>query len=156
VARESRRVPEDRPLEEGLSVRAPSRQTEIRARFKIIDLDRDPDAVTERLGVRPDEVWRAGDPVAVPGKGKKYANAGWMIQSRLGPTETAPRHVADLLERMGPGWAALKGLDCRHHVELSLTVVMHGGDEPELGFDAETVERLAQVRAHIDVDLYNQ
>lgn len=129
-------------------------QTEVIARFSITDLDCDPEKMTERLRVQPTKIWRVGDERSKPGSGLIFENSGWRIESDLPRTKPVRDHVANLLQRMAPGWSALKQISAGYYIELALAITMRGGDRPELHFDAADIGKLAEVNAHIDVDLY--
>jgi len=128
--------------------------TEVIARFSITDLDCDPDIMTERLHIQPTKIWRVGDERAKPGSGLTFENSGWRIESDLPRTRPVMDHVENLLKRMAPGWSILTNVSAGYYIELALAITMPEGERPELHFDAAILSKLAEVNAHIDVDLY--
>lgn len=128
--------------------------TEVLARFSITELDCDPDVMTEMLHVQPTKIWRIGDERAKPGSGLIFENSGWRIESDLAQARPVGDHVENLLNRLAPGWDALKTISSAYYIELALAITIREGDRPELHFDAATVRKLAEINAHVDVDLY--
>lgn len=103
-----------------------------------------------------DKFWRAGERIGKTGKGPTYQSNGWMIVSSLGADHSVGDHVLALLDRMKPAWGFLREIANDCYIELAITVVMYSGAEPELGFDAGLLKRLAEINANIDVDLMNR
>jgi len=129
-------------------------KTEVLARFAITDLDCDPDLITKQLKVMPTKVWRVGDDRAKAGSGLTFDNCGWRIESELDRFRPVTDHVNHLISRMQPGWDFLRSVSDKYCIELALAITMHAGDQPELHFDPAILGKLAEVKAHIDIDLY--
>lgn len=132
-------------------------RNETSAAYTLTGLDFDPDEITESTGIAPTETWRTGD--IIPGTVKApYRHNGWEVNSSRDPA--SPRdvgledHIADVLGRLRPGWAALARLGTRFDAEISCVVYMREAQGPMAHLDPWLVRRIGELNAAIDLDLY--
>ncbi|HXT02105.1 MAG TPA: DUF4279 domain-containing protein [Elusimicrobiota bacterium] len=138
-------------------------KTETRVRFNIVDFDFDPASITETLGVQPTKTWKIGEPRYAPEISAQRAgsplaywkNNGWVLKSSLAEDRTVDDHVEALIKILAPCWGQLKELAPKCYFELAVTMRMFNVDRPPLWFDASLIKKLAELNAHVDVDLYN-
>lgn len=76
----------------------------MRARYSLGGPDLDPDEVTTRTGINPDEIWRAGD----VGKTGRPLMPMWAVEVAGDRSEwDISAKLNTLLDRLEPGWEAL-------------------------------------------------
>jgi hypothetical protein len=118
-------------------------------RLTFIDLD--PDEITRRLGIEPTLTRRAGEERA---GGKVWRHDFWELTSAVGESEiVADTHFRALLERLGPHFDTIRGLDS----EPTISWVVHvGPDEatPDGILSAFVLARIAELGASLNVDMY--
>jgi hypothetical protein len=109
--------------------------------------------IAERLGVRGDRQWDAGDPVR-PGSKTQQKFAGWKVDSRVERSLGASAHLTDLIERVAELKGAIKEIATSGDID-SARVWLHL-DSPEHGFSLEpdTLLRLAELGS-LEVDIYS-
>ena len=101
------------------------------------------------IGVQPTRTARRGDQRRVS---RRYEtrNLG-QLRSAL-PRDAAPHeHIKNVLEQLGPGWARFVEGTRAYHITMH---VVSKGSTPGLALDGAEVERLATIRAALDVDMY--
>lgn len=127
--------------------------------------DLDPDALTRALGIEPHTVARRGD---VLRSGRVRPCTIWWWQTPDRPEVDSEVLVCEVLDRFEPGAQAIREAadQTKLDVVLGLIIYMIGdikvdGDEPwadvptpALGLSRETIERIAQLGCHLDVDQY--
>ena len=80
------------------------------ASLRIFDKSLDPEAISKRLGLSPDESHRAGDP-HLGQSGRRYADFSvgmWLIKSLLHQSAAPDDHITGLLARLQNREEALK------------------------------------------------
>lgn len=113
----------------------------------------DPAVFTGIVSILPTKTARRGEQVQISPRitPRYYAFNIWELRSAL-PRDAAPHeHVKNVLLQLSSNW--------RRFVEASrpYIVIMHvvsKGVNPGLVLDRHTIERLTQVRASLDVDMY--
>lgn len=125
----------------------------------------DPAELTRLLGITPSRTWRRGEALR-SGRTRTHTVWWWETPERAGPdSEALVREVLDTFE---PVVDALVNASADWGLELVLGLVIHmnGTIEidngspwadvptPGLALSLETVERLARLRCHLDVDQY--
>lgn len=136
-------------------------KSEISVYFAFFGFDTDPDEITRIVGISPSRIRRVGDAVSYPPPpGKDAAQmprvkvSGWRIDSGLDPAADLPTQVRALLRRLQPAWASLTELGQRYEAAVECVVKSYGGDRPEIGFDKDLIQQVAQLNATLGVDLY--
>lgn len=112
----------------------------------------DPEQVTALTGIEPSETWRVGDLIDKHATVRHKQN-GWSVESALPPTAELEDHVKDVLDQLQAGWASLKGVSARFDSEISCVLYIKSVNPP-VHFDKDTVARIAELGAEIDIDIY--
>lgn len=123
---------------------------EIIARLKIISADRTPEMITEAIGVECDRSWHVGD--ARKDTTIIEKNNGWILHSGLSKNASLQEHIEAIWRMLRPAAARIRQLSTMDTVELSC--VVYSSSIPALSFDNQTIERLAELGAGLDIDLY--
>jgi hypothetical protein len=119
-------------------------------RLKIVSIHRTPETVTEVLGLQCDRFWHCGDTRADTIIIEK--NNGWVLHSGLPKTAPLEEHIEAILRILTPFKEKIKSLSCTDTVELSC--VLYASHPPALSFGHSTINRLAELGASLDIDLY--
>ena len=59
-----------------------------------------------------------------------------------------------ILERLESGWRSIVELCLRYDAAITCVVKSYGGDRPLISFDKDTIKKIAELNADLDVDLY--
>ena len=109
-----------------------------------------PETVTEVTGLQPTKKWVAGE--AIGRSTRRYQQNGWSIATKR--ECTVDDAVNALLAILTPGWSRIVEATRDQYVELS--IVVHANSFiPEIHINADQLRLLAEVNAHIDIDLYD-
>lgn len=109
-----------------------------------------PSDMEDLIGLKADKSWKTGD---FRGKSKIQEKMnGLLIGSRLGKSEDLENHILDLLSRITGHEAAIKKLSSANKVELSCAI--YAGQVPALYFEKEVINKIAEIGASFDIDLY--
>lgn len=127
--------------------------TEVWAAFVLTGFDLDPDQVTALTGITPSKTWRLGE-IINPRAIMRYQHYGWRVKSDLSLSADLEEHVRTVLEQLKPAWPVLVELGRRYDVEIACVVRSFGGDRPSMHFDKDSVKRIAELNAALDIDLY--
>ena len=108
--------------------------------------------IAQRLGVRSDRHWNAGDPVR-PGSKTQQKFAGWEINSRVDRSLAARAHLDDLLERVADLTGPINEMVTSGDID-SARIWLHL-DSPSTGFSLEpaTMRQIAGFGS-LEVDIY--
>jgi hypothetical protein len=109
----------------------------------------DPEDVSRRTGLVADSEAPVGS--FTPG-GKVRTVAFWKVESGLPSSDPFADHVAALLARLRPAWPAFVELGREH--EASVLVVVETNINPLMGFEAQDLTALAELRVAIEFDMY--
>lgn len=133
-------------------------KSEVSVSLTLTGIDLEPEKITEEIGIKPSEIWRKGelvDPRAII----RYKENGWRL---LSPLENSNR-IADpndleiltrsLLEKLQPVWDNVVKTCSQYYTELNCVIYV-SDQVPAIHFDADILEKLQQLNAAIDVDLY--
>lgn len=124
----------------------------------------DPADVSQALGIDCTKSCRKGDPVRLtsrtnlswelPFPTKRYVANEWILYADLPDDVPAEEHVKALLSRVGTAGDRLLDI-CRECSEVAICIVMevHGEDQPQLTFEPDVVQLLAQMNAAVDLNL---
>lgn len=102
------------------------------------------------IGIAPTKTWRVGD--AIEQSTRKYSSNGWRVSAMV-PLIGVEEGVAELLDRARQHWIKLRELSADSRVELSV-VIYADGQMPSIHFRSDQIEKLAELSAKIDVDVY--
>ena len=130
-----------------------SKAPEIKVRFIVSDFSFEPEKITELLRLKPSKTWKTGD-LVTPRTIHKHKQNGWMLALHAASaSDTVATLVDNLLKTLEPSTEALKSLAKEAEFELSIIIYMEG-ETPELNLPPAQINRLAELNASIDVDLY--
>ena len=123
---------------------------EIRVQLNFAGFAREPDELTALVGIVPSKVWRIGE--SIDKSKRTYKSNGWRISAEPPPTEVEAG-VDALFTKVASCWEALRllSIDCR--VELSIVIYV-GQQVPAIHLRPDQLDRLAELGASIDIDLY--
>jgi hypothetical protein len=126
---------------------------DVKAYLWISDFDEDPDEISRRLGIEPSETNRAGD--AMGQSPMRRRRNSWRLDSTVDAPYDVEKHALAILDRVAPAQEAVRELAQRCSVELK--VVIYANTEqsfPGLSFTRETLRRIADLAADLDIDVY--
>jgi hypothetical protein len=126
---------------------------EIKVRLIVMDFDCSSDAITRILGVPPTETWTIGQPVTQRAKNVHHEN-GWMIRSPVDPKATSLENSLRELLRLFPDTAAFARLPQGATIQVTCTIYAHK-ERPYVSLPATLLGTLGQIRANLDVDIYD-
>lgn len=110
----------------------------------------DPASITRLLDREPSQTWREGDPL--PRSTSKRRKSGWRLAApSLGLMDLEP-YASWLLDQL-PQRIDLSSVTGDYSITLWFTVHV-GDDAPAAHFSANTIRRLAELGASVDIDLY--
>ena len=134
---------------------AEERQSEIKAKLKIADFECSPEEITEILGICPTKIWRNGEKVHPRAK-NVYKSNGWMLASPCDPVNSSvDQQIEPLLSIIKPHIDAFEKLPSGIYIELACIIRVADYREPAIWFSADTIRIIAQMRASIDIDVYD-
>jgi hypothetical protein len=127
--------------------------SKIKVHINITDFDVDPEEITEIIGIQPTKTRKAGDPV--PRTIIKTKMNGWLLYAPCDPFKSdLDEQVEKLLEIIEPYKDNFSKLPKGTHIELSCFLYSYK-ERPIIGFSAESIKKLAEIGASIDVDSYD-
>ena len=112
----------------------------------------EPDDITRRVGVKPTEIAREGDPVGKSSKGRPCSL--WALHSRLGPPASLEEHIRDVLDQLNTNKPEFEALSRDFGGTMQLVGYFRDVN-PGVHFDSEIVRRSADYGLCIDCDFYN-
>lgn len=123
----------------------------INVAFRITGFDCDPDDVTQCLGVEPSATWRIGDLIE-PSTVRRKSN-GWVLSAPLIDPLDIEVQIKWLLDQLPVDLRRMSQVTDRWDAELSCALYIKD-QAPALALSSETVQRLADLAAEFDADLY--
>ena len=121
-------------------------QSKVRVRFSFYGFDCDPEEITLAVGIEPSEITRIGE--------TRFKGNAWTVESGISEEVDLPTQVRSLLHRLDSSWPSLVQLGQRYDAVITCVVESYGGDQPAIYFEKDIVKRVAELNAHLDVDLY--
>ena len=121
------------------------------AYLRLVDFPCTVQEMTQRIGLQPTEAWHAGDPAPTPRPPRKFS--AWHLRSRLPKSEVVEQHIIDVLDQIRGREAILRDIarDCKVTMEC---VGYFYEYYPGFALEADTVHRLGECSASIDLDFY--
>ncbi len=126
----------------------PKEQTAVR--FKISSASLSPQDLEARLGLTPDDSWKAGTARGAFGAVEKLH--GFVLDSALPVTQALDAHVKAMLKRLSPYAQKIGALGADALVEFVCTVHRERG--PRLKFERDDLRWLGVMGARLDVDVF--
>ena len=124
---------------------------EIKVRFILTGFECAPAEITERLGLDPSRTWMVGDPML--GGARVYKKNGWRLELIDDDASGVEALVEQLLQQLEPSGDAIAELALENYAEISC-IVFATEYVPALHFSHKTLQRITQLGAEIDIDLY--
>lgn len=135
--------------------------------------DFDPDDVTRRTGVQPDDVIRKGEPrphfrprMTPPPYKPGWKNlppfevSEWSIKSRLPWQAPLNDHLEDVLNQLAPSWDQFVAYGIEiNDMAVTVIIILHLSDcpaahEPPIVLEKATLRRMDELNAMVNVDIY--
>ena len=120
--------------------------------FRIMDFKCAHHEITKACGIQPTTTWSPGDKVR--NTRLVHKEPGWSIDINLEDTADVHEQVERLLSEVHPFHQDLARICGDYYAELACIFYLAGDDRPEIHFTPQQLSKLADLKAHIDVDLY--
>jgi len=120
--------------------------------FRIMEFKCSHREITKALGIQPTTTWSPGDKVRNTLLVQK--EKGWSIDIHLEDAADLHEHVERLLSEVHPFHQDLVHICGDYYAELACIFYLAGDERPEIHFIPQQLSKLADLHAHIDVDLY--
>jgi hypothetical protein len=120
--------------------------------FRIMEFTCSHHEITKVLGIQPTMTWSPGDRVRNTRLVRK--ENGWSIDINLEDATDWHEQVEHLLSEVHPFHQDLARLCGDYYAELACIFYIAGDERPEIHFTPQQLRKLADLHAHIDVDLY--
>ena len=120
--------------------------------YMLVGPDLDPQAISARTGIEPDQAWRAGEPR--PRTGAPYAEGAWLLESGLPRSAEFHDHLDALIARLRPAWEAFIDLGRRHKASVGAAITSYGAQGPLVQVSPDVSAALAEINATLGFDLY--
>ena len=126
---------------------------QIITRLNVVGFSGEASEITRVLRIEPTKTWREGD-LRDPKATIKHRDNGWSLKSPVDPHHTTPGESVAALLAVLPDLEAFNRLPTEAEVWLSCTI--YGLTErPYFELSAESLAKLASIRASLDVDTYD-
>ena len=113
-----------------------------------------PDEISALLDKVPTKTWKTGDLIS-PRSTLRRKHNGWSLSSNVEDIYYLEAHVKSIFEQLRSSWESLVDLCHLYDAEISCVVYVDVGDSvPAIHFDQGTIQKVAELNAEIDVDLY--
>ena len=120
--------------------------------FRIMEFKCSHREITKALGIQPTMTWSPGDKVR--NTRLVHKENGWSIDIHLEDITDWHEHVERLLSEVHPFQQDLARICGDYDAELACIFYLAGDDRPAIHFTPQQLRKLADLNAHIDVDLY--
>ena len=122
------------------------------AYLRLIDFPCTIQEMTQRIGLQPTQAWLAGDPAPSPRPPRKFS--AWHLRSRLPMSEIVEQHIIDVLDQLSGREAVLREIAQGCKVTMECVGYFHEY-YPGFTLEADTIHRLSECGASIDLDFYH-
>jgi Domain of unknown function (DUF4279) len=98
--------------------------------------------------------WKKGDLVHPKARITREFN-GWQLNPNLNNEEDLDTQLLSLIDKLNPVWSILIQLinnSC--YAQISIKIDAYDDDIPAINFAPETIKKIAEINAAIDIDLY--
>jgi hypothetical protein len=127
------------------------KKTEIKACLIVRGFACDHEEISRIVGILPTEHWRKGDKI---GRSRAiHRENGWRLLSGLPNSSDISDHARDILKKVYPRAKKLMLIE-ELKVIFFVAVYIRNSERPSMFLDQETVVKLGELKAAIDVDLY--
>jgi hypothetical protein len=119
-------------------------------RFKISSATLSPQDIEAKLGLKPDDFWKAGTARGAFGAVEK--KHGFVVDSKLPPNRSLEEHMKEMIQRLAPYAQKIGALGAAVEVEFACTI--HRERAPRLKFLRDDIRWLGVMGARLDVDVF--
>ena len=120
--------------------------------FRIMEFTCSHGEITKALGIQPTMTWSPGDKVR--NTRLVHKEKGWSIDINLEDAADWHEQVERLLSEVHPFHQDLVRICGDYYAELACIFYLASDERPEIHFTPQQLRKLADLHAHIDVDLY--
>jgi hypothetical protein len=113
----------------------------------------DPDEVTEATGLSPTSTRRKGERASERTTFRLSASE-WAMDSALGPSEEFHKHLEDVIDRLRPGWDALRALGQVHQAGVTAAIYCREAQGPLVEVVPSVALALVELNATLGFDIY--
>jgi hypothetical protein len=125
--------------------------------FEIREFDRDPDEITQQVGLSPTETWEKGDILLRGTKNPKVKITArdnmWSVESGAESTESVEVHLEKLVKILAPYAAKIVPLAAKHKSMVRVAAV-YDGYYPGIELSPRILAGLAALGAKVDLDIH--
>jgi len=120
--------------------------------FRIMEFKCSHHEITKACGIQPTTTWSPGDKVR--NTRLVHKENGWSIDINLEDVTNWHEQIERLLSEVHPFHQDLARLCGDYYAELACIFYLAGDERPEIHFTPQQLRKLADLNAHIDIDLY--
>jgi len=113
-----------------------------------------PDNVSEKLGISPTKTWRLGEPIQKTLL--SYKHDGWCLSSDEVDTLDLDEQFTKIWNIIQPYNSTIVDIcdELNLHAEIACAVDVEDDQYPVLHFKRESIKRISELNAEIDIDIY--
>lgn len=115
--------------------------------------DFDPDAITQRVAIKPSNTWRKGEQHPQD-PSWTYRESVWQLHSRLPSSTYIGDHVADVLEQLESAWTTFVELGTQYQAGIQCAIYMHEAQGVGSYWPVDLLRHIVELHAYIDIDCY--
>lgn len=129
-------------------------RTNVMVEFIIIGEEFDPNFVTEKLNIEPDEFWVKGD--AIKGRNIKRKDTTWSINTGYEESLDISEQLEKIINLINGKKNILKELKIEYNLEYVFGIVVNVEDnqKPSMYFNNMFIEFVNDIKAEFYIDLY--
>lgn len=128
--------------------------TNVKVEFRILGDDFEPDTITNKLVINPNEYWKIGDTIKNKNFKRKYSC--WSISTGYEESLDINEQLKKILLKISDKKDVLKEIRELLTLEYRLDIIINieGNEKPAIYLDSETIEFANDIKAEFDFDLY--
>lgn len=124
----------------------------------ISDFDFEPEEITAFLGIIPSKTHKKGEPIIPKGNPNyQYKHNHWSLKSLSNDSIELAKHIESIFEQVKEKWQILVDIGNQYYIEIECAIYIYDDSEqpiPIIHLDKEITQKLAELNAEIDIDLY--
>jgi hypothetical protein len=113
-----------------------------------------PDEVSEKLGISPTKTWRFGE--SIQKTLASYKHDGWRLSTNEVETLDLDKQLKKIWDIIHPFNSKIINIceDLKLDAEIACSVDVEGDQYPALYFERESIKRIAELNAELDIDIF--
>lgn len=129
-------------------------KTNVMIEFNITGNAFNPEIITQKLLIQPDEFWMKGD--KIESKNITRGDTCWTIDTGYKESLDINEQLKKLIDILNPKSSELKELKCIYGLEYRFCIVINieNNEKPVMCINSETIRLADKIGAEIDFDLY--